>query len=39
LLAAPQNGEAILSCWCGAPQKTSVGAPVGYTAQKRVKSP
>ncbi len=25
--------------WCGAPQKTSVAAPVGYTAQKRVKSP
>jgi lipoprotein-anchoring transpeptidase ErfK/SrfK len=25
--------------WCGAPQKTSVAVPVGYTAQKRVKSP
>jgi lipoprotein-anchoring transpeptidase ErfK/SrfK len=25
--------------WCGAPQKTSVAAPVGYTARKRVKSP
>lgn len=25
--------------WCGVPQKRSVAAPVGYTAQKRVKSP
>jgi len=25
--------------WCGAPQKTAVAAPVGYTARKRLKSP